>query len=356
MSSQTTNLKLHKIDLTDSPPDITVLNANWDTLDTAVTGKQATVTGGASTITSSNLTADRVLISNSSGKVAVSAVTSTELGHLDGVTSAIQTQLDGKSASGHTHGAATTSAAGFMSAADKTKLDGITSGANAYTLPAAGTALGGVKSGGDVTISNGTITVNDDSHNHVISNVDGLQTALDGKSDAGHTHSNATTSVAGFVSTGTQTFGGDKTFNGSTTKFKDILPSDSGTYSAGNSSYPFLGMTSRSFYVRPSGNTGDSYGHLRATTLGTTSTVGVTELKVGNNIASGTAQNAKGQIALYGSGTGSTAITSANTSSTSYAVTVPAASGSFALYEASTTDLTAGTSSLSTGKMYLVYE
>ena len=51
-----------------------------------------------------------------------------------------------------------------------------------YTLPAAnGTTLGGVKSGGDVTIASGTITVNDDSHNHVISNVDGLQAALNAK-------------------------------------------------------------------------------------------------------------------------------------------------------------------------------
>src|SRR5690554_3055905 len=57
---------------------------------------QPVITGGASTITSSNLTASRALISNSSGKVAVSAVTSTELGYLDGVTSAIQTQLNGK--------------------------------------------------------------------------------------------------------------------------------------------------------------------------------------------------------------------------------------------------------------------
>ena len=45
---------------------------------TALNGKQATVTGGASTITSSNLTASRALVSNGSGKVAVSAVTSTE--------------------------------------------------------------------------------------------------------------------------------------------------------------------------------------------------------------------------------------------------------------------------------------
>ena len=33
------------------------------------------------------------MVTNGSGKVAVSAVTATELGHLDGVTSAIQTQI-----------------------------------------------------------------------------------------------------------------------------------------------------------------------------------------------------------------------------------------------------------------------
>jgi len=59
---------------------------------------QPVITGGASTITSSNLTASRALISNASGKVAVSAVTSTELGYLDGVTSDIQAQLNGKAA------------------------------------------------------------------------------------------------------------------------------------------------------------------------------------------------------------------------------------------------------------------
>ncbi len=66
---------------------------------------------------------------------------------------------------------------------EREKLSGISSGANAYTLTAAGTELGGVKSGGDVTINDGVITVKDDSHNHVISNVDGLQTALDSKLD-----------------------------------------------------------------------------------------------------------------------------------------------------------------------------
>lgn len=56
---------------------------------------QSAITGAASTITGSNLTASRALISNASGKVAVSSVTSTELGYLSGVTSAIQTQLNG---------------------------------------------------------------------------------------------------------------------------------------------------------------------------------------------------------------------------------------------------------------------
>ena len=63
---------------------------------TALNAKQNAITGAATTITGSNLTANRVLIANGSGKVAVSAVTSTELGYLDGVTSAIQTQLNGK--------------------------------------------------------------------------------------------------------------------------------------------------------------------------------------------------------------------------------------------------------------------
>ena len=34
MASKTTNYNLHKISLTDAPPDITVLNENWDKIDT----------------------------------------------------------------------------------------------------------------------------------------------------------------------------------------------------------------------------------------------------------------------------------------------------------------------------------
>jgi hypothetical protein len=67
-------------------------SADWSTFN----GKQATITGGATTITSSNLTASRALVSDGSGKVAVATTTSTEIGYVNGVTSAIQTQIDAK--------------------------------------------------------------------------------------------------------------------------------------------------------------------------------------------------------------------------------------------------------------------
>lgn len=58
--------------------------------------KQANITGGASTITTNNLTENKALVSNSSGKVAASGVTSTELGYLSGVTGSIQDQFSDK--------------------------------------------------------------------------------------------------------------------------------------------------------------------------------------------------------------------------------------------------------------------
>ena len=69
-------------------------------LQTALNAKENTITGAASTITTSNLTGSRALVSNGGGKVDVSAVTTTELGYLSGVTSDIQTQLNAKAAIG----------------------------------------------------------------------------------------------------------------------------------------------------------------------------------------------------------------------------------------------------------------
>ena len=141
MSTKTTNYELVMPALTDAA-DITAMNPNWTKIDTELkkratlddTGKVPTsqlpamdyiptsekgqpggvpvldengklpaevtgnieVTGAASTIMENNLTANRAVISNANGKVAVSPVTSTELGQLSGVTSNVQTQLGNK--------------------------------------------------------------------------------------------------------------------------------------------------------------------------------------------------------------------------------------------------------------------
>jgi hypothetical protein len=89
--------KSNKIATWGTPTDTQYPSAKLtkDTLDT----KQAAITGGATTITSSNLTTNRALVSNGSGKVDISTVTSTELGYLSGVSSNIQTQLNGKQSS-----------------------------------------------------------------------------------------------------------------------------------------------------------------------------------------------------------------------------------------------------------------
>ena len=82
--------------------------------------------------------------------------TTTELNYVDGVTSNIQTQLNGKASTS----VATTTANGLMSSSDKSKLNGIAEGANNYTLPTAGaTVLGGVKIGSNISISDGKISV-----------------------------------------------------------------------------------------------------------------------------------------------------------------------------------------------------
>jgi hypothetical protein len=74
-----------------------------DAIVNALSGKQNTITGAATTIVTNDLTVSRVLISNASGKVEASSVTTTTLSYLD-ASSSIQTQLNGKAASNHQHG------------------------------------------------------------------------------------------------------------------------------------------------------------------------------------------------------------------------------------------------------------
>ena len=96
VSTNEDNIAMAESDIDGLQTTVGTLQTNVGNIQTALTSKQDTVVGGASTITEDNLTASRALVSNSSGKVAVSTITSTELGYLDGVTSNVQTQLNKK--------------------------------------------------------------------------------------------------------------------------------------------------------------------------------------------------------------------------------------------------------------------
>lgn len=63
-------------------------------IEDALAAVKPNITGAASTIVEANLTLDKALISDSSGKVAASSVTSTELGYLSGVTENVQDQFN----------------------------------------------------------------------------------------------------------------------------------------------------------------------------------------------------------------------------------------------------------------------
>lgn len=96
-----------------------------------------------------------------------------------------------------TYSAATTSAAGLMSAADKTKLNGIATSANNYSLPAATTsARGGVIVGSNITVSSGTISLTKAN----VTNALGYTPPT-----TNTTYSAATTSAAGLMSAADKT-------------------------------------------------------------------------------------------------------------------------------------------------------
>lgn len=122
-------------------------------------------------------------------------------GHVSGTTAVAKSDITalGIPAQDTTYSAATTSAAGLMSASDKSKLDGIASGANnyTYTLPAAtSSALGGVKVGSNITNSSGTISLTK-------SNVTSALGYTPPTTNT--TYSDATTSTAGLMSASDKT-------------------------------------------------------------------------------------------------------------------------------------------------------
>ena len=122
--------------------EFSYLDGVTSAIQTQIDAKQATITGAATTVVTSDLTASRAAISNSSGKIAVSTVTDTELGYVSGVTSAIQTQLGTKlTASNNLSDVSSTSTA-------RTNL-GLAIGTNVQAYDAELAAIAGLTSAAD---------------------------------------------------------------------------------------------------------------------------------------------------------------------------------------------------------------
>jgi len=125
-----------------SNTEFAFLDGVTSAIQTQLNAKQATITGAATTVVTSDLTASRAAISNSSGKIAVSTVTDTELGYVSGVTSAIQTQLGTKlTASNNLSDVSSTSTA-------RTNL-GLAIGTNVQAYDAELAAIAGLTSAAD---------------------------------------------------------------------------------------------------------------------------------------------------------------------------------------------------------------
>lgn len=77
-----------------SATDLAHVSGVTSSIQNQLNSKQATVTGAATSIVSSNLTSNRALVSDGTGKVAVSGVSATDLSYVSGVTSSIQTQIN----------------------------------------------------------------------------------------------------------------------------------------------------------------------------------------------------------------------------------------------------------------------
>ena len=116
-----------------------ITTANWGTARTITIGNTGKSVNGSANVSWSLAEIGAYAATNPSGYTS-------NMGTVTGVTGTAPIVSSGGTAPAISITAATTGAAGSMSAADKTKLDGIASGANAYVLPAATTtALGGIK-------------------------------------------------------------------------------------------------------------------------------------------------------------------------------------------------------------------
>lgn len=95
--------------------------------------------------------------------------------------------ISGKANVNHTHTTATVSVNGFLSKEDKSKLDGIAIKAN-KTVVDSSLSSSSTNPVQNKIVTNALNGKANSSHSHSISNITNLQSALDSKSETGHTH------------------------------------------------------------------------------------------------------------------------------------------------------------------------
>lgn len=95
--------------------------------------------------------------------------------------------ISGKANVNHSHDSASSSANGFLSKEDKSKLDGIATEANKTVVDSSlsGSSTNPVQ---NKVVNSALSGKANSSHSHSISNITNLQSALDAKSETGHTH------------------------------------------------------------------------------------------------------------------------------------------------------------------------
>lgn len=99
----------------------------------------------------------------------------------------LQSTLDSKASVSHTHSNATATASGFMSNADKSKLDGVSTGAN-KTIVDASFSVTSINPVQNKVVKAALDAKASSSHTHTTAQVTGLDSALAGKASTSHNH------------------------------------------------------------------------------------------------------------------------------------------------------------------------
>lgn len=148
---------------------------------TALNNNRFIISSGGAIVEQSALTASRAVVTDGSGLPAISATTSTEIGYVSGVTSSIQTQLDGKVPTTRTISTTSPLTGGGALSSDLTLA--VTSG----NLTAAGTDGIAVTGGTGSVLGSGTSIAQqkaDSTHNGYLSSAD--WTTFNGKQASGN--------------------------------------------------------------------------------------------------------------------------------------------------------------------------